>query len=54
MIQNLSQEELLNVVMDYIKHNYGYNHADVFEDTIQLYDEEDNVVNIYINVESES
>ena len=51
---NITTEELINIINDYIKDKYSYNYADVFEDTIQYHLEDESIVNIYVNVESES
>ena len=52
-LNNISNEEIIKVVNDYIKDNYQYNYADILDDTITYHLEDDSVVNIYINVESE-
>lgn len=33
-MEDLKTEELINVINDYIKENYDYNYADIFEDAI--------------------
>jgi hypothetical protein len=53
-LNNINNDEIINVINDYIKNNYQYNYADILDDTIIYHLEDDSVVNIYINVESES
>ena len=53
-MEDLSLEELINVVNEYIRDNYNYNYADIFDDTITYHLENGEVVNVYINLESES
>lgn len=53
-LSNISNDEIINAIHDYIKNNYQYNYADILNDTIIYHLEDDSVVNIYINVESES
>lgn len=52
-LRNINNEEIIEIIHDYIKENYSYNYADIFEDTIQYHLEDNSVVNIYVNVESE-
>ena len=52
-MEDLKIEELVNVVNEYIRNNYDYNYADIFEDTITYHLEDGRVVNVYINLESE-
>lgn len=53
-LSNINNDEIINVINDYIKNNYQYNYADFLDDTITYHLEDNSVVNIYINVESES
>ena len=53
-MKDLKIEELINVVNSYIRDNYSYDYADIFEDTITYHLENGEVVNVYINLESES
>lgn len=53
-LSNINNDEIINAINDYIKNNYQYNYADILDDTITYHLEDDSVVNIYINVESES
>lgn len=53
-MEELKLEELVNVVNEYIRDNYNYNYADIFEDTITYHLENGKVVNVYINLESEN
>ena len=53
-LSNINNDEIINAFNDYIKNNYQYNYADFLDDTITYHLEDDSVVNIYINVESES
>ena len=50
---NITEEKLAEAVMQYIRENYSYKRADIIGGEIQLTDENDNVVCIYINVEGE-
>lgn len=52
-MENLNLEELTQVVNDYIRDNYDYDYADIFDDEITYHLENGKVVNIYINLESE-
>lgn len=54
METELKLEELINIVNEYIRNNYEYDYADIFEDTISYHLENGKVVNVYINLESES
>lgn len=54
MIYELKIEELINVVNEYIRNNYEYDYAEIFEDCIVYHYENNKVVNVYINLESES
>ena len=47
-------KELINVVNEYIRDNYDYNYADIFDNIITYHLENGEVVNVYINLESES
>ena len=53
-MEKLTLEELVEVIHDYIRNNYDYNNADIFEDTISYYLENGKIINVYINLESES
>lgn len=53
-METLELEELINVVNEYIRNNYDYNYADIFDDSIVYHLENGGVVNVYINLESES
>lgn len=53
-LSNINNDEIINVINDYIKNNYQYDYADILDDTITYHLEDDSVVNIYVNVESES
>lgn len=52
-LENISYEELLNVLLDYIRGNYDYDTCDVFDDVLQFILENGKILNIYVNVESE-
>ena len=54
MIEDLKLEELINVINEYIRNNYDYSYADIFEDCITYRLENGKVVNVYVNLESES
>lgn len=53
-LSNINNDEIINVVNDYIKNNYQYKYVDILDDTITYHLENGNIVNIYINVESEN
>lgn len=53
-LQNIELEELIKVINAYIRDNYEYNYADIFEDCIVYHLENGEVVNVYVNLESES
>ena len=53
-MEELKLEELIKVVNEYIRDNYDYNYADIFEDAITYHLEDGKVVNVYINLESET
>lgn len=50
---NITEEELAEAVMQYIRENYCYERADIIGGEIQLTDENGDAVCIYINVEGE-
>ena len=52
-MENLNIEELINEINEYIRNNYEYDYADIFEDCITYHLENGKVVNVYINLESE-
>ena len=52
-LENISYEELLNVLLDYIRGSYDYDTCDIFNDVLQFTLENGKHINIYINVENE-
>ena len=54
MLEDMNIEELVNVINEYIRDNYSYDYADIFEDTITYHLEDGKVVNVYVNLESET
>ena len=52
-LENISYEELLNVLLDYIRGSYDYDTCDIFDDVLQFTLENGKHINIYINVENE-
>ena len=52
-LENIGYEELLNVLLDYIRGNYDYDTCDIFDDVLQFTLENGKHINIYINVENE-
>lgn len=52
-LENIGSEELLSVLLDYIRGNYDYDTCDIFDDVLQFTLENGKHINIYINVENE-
>ena len=52
-LKNIGYEELLSVLLDYIRGRYDYETCDIFDDVLQFTLENGKHINIYINVESE-
>lgn len=48
-MEKLETKELINVINEYIRNNYEYNYADIFEDSIVYHLE--NGKEIYINID---
>ena len=53
-MEELNVEELINVVNEYIRDNYNYSYADIFEDAIVYHLEDGKAVYLNIDLESES
>lgn len=53
-MEELNVEELINVVNEYIRDNYSYSYADIFEDAIVYHLEDGKAVYLNIDLESES
>ena len=52
-MEDLKLEELVDVIHEYLRNNYEYDYADIFEDCITYHLENGKVVNVYVNLESE-
>ena len=53
-METLSYEEITQAIHDYIRENYGYDYADVFEDEIDYHlGKKVYTINVTIDVESE-
>lgn len=52
-LENIDCEELISVLLEYIRDRYDYDTCDVFDDVLQFTLENGKHVNVYINVESE-
>lgn len=53
-MEKLKVEELVNVINEYIRNNYDYSYADIFEDAIVYHLEDEKEIYINIDLESES
>lgn len=53
-LKEIKKEELINVLNEYIRDNYTYNYADIFEDSIVYYLENGEQVFINIDLETEN
>lgn len=52
-LKDISHEELLSVLLDYIRDSYDYDTCDIFDNELQFTLENGKHINICINVESE-
>lgn len=52
-LENIGYEELLSVLLDYIRGSYDYDTCDIFGDELQYTLDNDKVINISINIERE-
>lgn len=48
---NLEYKELTDILYDYIRNQYEYDYADVFEDCITLHYEDGKTINVYVQIE---
>lgn len=53
LLEKIDYSEIINIIHEYIRENYEYSYADIFEDEIQYHLEDNKVVNVYVNLESE-
>lgn len=53
-LDRITQEELNEVILNYVREYYDYDTCDNFGDTLQFTLYDGKIINIYVNIESES
>lgn len=53
MIDKLELEELIEVINDYIRSNYEYDYADIFDDAIVYHYEDNKAIQVNIDLDKE-